>query len=559
MKQTDIRRRARIAVAVLLGLLAAVASELRADDAADIAQTIIRESSSRAEAATKILNAARAAKDSLVIQIRLAEMAYEHGKSVPDGYPAAIAALEMLETVSPTRARSWRDKRIDLHRLQYYRSTGKTRAVNGRKYIDLLLAQARSAEQTDNWNDVARYYSQAYQIARALKMPEADSLLESIKTANHHTMLLKRVSAMEKALTENPDDVLARKKLVTTYLVDLDRPSEAAKYLSDKLDPVLRANVALAAKDPATLTAANLFTLGTWYQSLSSKTIMKPAKVRMLTRARDALNLYLDVHDKADAQRLRTTALVKQIEAELTELGAVVVPKVTFPKGMVLAVSFDEGQWVQSRSSRSIAQVKDVSGSGKTVYMWHGRPDAGMVGQAARIRKIGGVNTGVNFSPSPLTVAFWAKADSANSRTMMLFGLMSGSGRFYIGYDDHGLLGIGMGTTKWQNESKGLKLDAEWHHYAVTWDGKTLSVYVDGTPRGQKAEPVKAQGALFVGNAGQERRSSSRSSRTYSRPSPEYGFIGLIDEVAVFPRVLSQAEVQAIIKHAGEGEPLGKL
>jgi len=562
MKRTYITRRAGIVVAVLLGMLTAWAPFLRADDADDIAAAIIRESSNRAEAATKILNAgaeaatkilnaARAAKDSLLIQIRLAEMAYDQGKGLPEGYPAAIAALEMLETISPTRAKSWRDKRLGLLRLQYYRSTGQTRAANGRKYIDLLLAQAEICREADNWSDVAKYTSQAYQVARALKMPEADSLLESIKTANSY-MLLKRVSALAKTLAESPGDVSARKKLVMTYLVDLDRPGEAAGVLGDTLDPVLRANVTMATKDPETLTAANLFTLGTWYQSLTAKTMLKPAKVHMLTRARDALNLYLDVHDKADAQRLRTAALVKQIEAEMTRLGAVVVPKVTFPKGMILALPFDKEHWVTGRS-RYATGVKDVSESGKTVYVYYGRPDAGKVGRGLRVRKTGAVNTGVNFSAEPRTFAFWAKADGAERRTMMLFGSMSETGRFYVGYDDRKTLGIGMGRERWGNESKGYTLDTAWHHYAITWDGKTLSVYVDGTLCGQKTQPVKTRGPMFIGAAARERRSSSR---TYYRP--EYGFTGLIDEVAVFARVLSHAEVQVLIKHANEGKALGK-
>jgi len=550
MKRTTFTRCTGIA---LLVLLAASTPLLRADDAGDIAATIIRESSNRAVAATKILNAARAAKDSLVMQIRLAEMAYEQGKGLPEGYPTAIAALEMLETVSPTRLQSWRDKRIALLRLQYYRSTGETRAVNGRKYIDLLLAQAQGGERAGKWDDAAKYYSQAYQVARALEMPEADSLLESIKTANSNNMLVRRLAAMEKTLVDRPDDVSTRKKVVMTYLVDLDSPGKAAGALSDALDPVLRTNVAMAAKDPETLTAANLFTLGTWYQSLSGQTVMKPAKIHMLTRARDSLTLYLQVYDRADAQRLRTTAIVSEIEAELTKLGADVTVKATFPTGMTLALSFEQDQWVKG-TSKGIVQVKDVSGSDKTAYVWYGQPDAGKVGQAVRIRKTGGVNTGVNFSASPLTVAFWAKADSARSGNVMLFGLMSDSGRFYVGYDTKGLLGIGMGSTKWANESNGLKLDAAWHHYAVTWDGKTLSVYVDGKARGQKGEPVKMSGQFFVGTAGRVR---SRGSRSYTRPG-EYGFTGLIDEMAVFGRVLTAAEVQMVIKHAEAGKALGK-
>ena len=37
----------------------------------------------------------------------------------------------------------------------------------------------------------------------------------------------------------------------------------------------------------------------------------------------------------------------------------------------------------------------------------------------------------------------------------------------------------------------------------------------------------------------------------------EQGMVGCIDEVAVFGRVLSQAEIQQLVKRANEGKPLG--
>lgn len=126
---------------------------------------------------------------------------------------------------------------------------------------------------------------------------------------------------MEKALAESPDNVSAREKLVTTYIVDLDRPSEAAKRLSPGLDPVLRANAALAAKEPSELGDADRVALGLWYRSLAARTPLKHTKVSLLKRSSDYLRMYLEVYTKRDAQRLKVLAALKSVDAELKRLG----------------------------------------------------------------------------------------------------------------------------------------------------------------------------------------------------------------------------------------------
>ena len=524
-----------LAVAVWTG------AEARGDDADDIAAAIIRDTPNRAEAATKILNAARSLADSPGAQIRLCEKAYEQGMVAAAGYPVAIAALDLLEKISPTRAQGWRDKRLDAYRLLYYRSTGQAKKDTGQSYVTLLLALAGAAEKADNWTDAANHYSQAYTVARTLRMPSQADIYANVTRANSFKMLHNRISVLKGMLEKTPDDRSARKQIVMTYLVDLDRPGEAARYINDKLDPELRANATMAAKDASALTDANLFTLGLWYRSLAGAAVLKHTKARMLSRALDNLNMYVEVYTAQDAQRLRATTLVTLVQAELTALGVVAASRSGLPAGVILALSFDKGQWI--RDARGGARIKDVADKSKSSAVRLASPATGKVGQRARVRKVGCVDTGLTVTGEPRTFAFWAKADSADSHTVMLFGAMSTGGRFYVGYDRERVLGIGMGSDKWRGEGK-VKLDTAWHHYAVTWDGKTMGVYFDGTLRGTKAERTHPGGTVFVGAA-------SSGSRAY------YGLTGCIDEVAAFGRVLSQAEIQLLVKMGNEGKPLG--
>ena len=542
------RPRGVVGLLLLAGLLGSTPLGARGDDADDIVAAIIRQTPNRTEAAKKILGAARSLADSPTVQIRLCEKAYQQGMLAPGGYGTAISALNLLERVAPSRLASWREKRLEVYRLQYYRSTGASKAENGRIYVKLLLVRARAAGKSGNWKDAANYYRQAYTVARTLKLPEKDDIYEDLKAAGSYEMIHNRIEVLRAALAKNPDDAFSRKQLVLAYLVDLDRPNEAVKYLTPKVDATLGKNVNMAAKPAAELTDANFFALALWYRSLAAKSALKQTKARMLAHALANMNMYLEVYTKQDAQRLRATTLVTLIEAELKQLGATVASRTALPTGIMLALSFDKGQWIKGESG---VQIKDVSGKGKPARAISAQPAEGKVGQGARVKTTGSIDPGSPFTTEPRTYAFWAKADTAEQHTVMLFGAYSSGGRFYFGYDRERQLGIGLGASRWGNESKGLKLDTAWHHYAMTWDGKKVDLYVDGKLRAQKAGRTGTQGPLCFGAASYTLSRSSRSRH-------QYGFIGCIDEAAIFGRVLSQAEVQQLVKLGNAGTPLGK-
>jgi len=77
----------------------------------------------------------------------------------------------------------------------------------------------------------------------------------------------------------------------------------------------------------------------------------------------------------------------------------------------------------------------------------------------------------------------------------------------------------------------------EWHHIAGTYDGKEMIAYGDGEPFGDKKAsfPLNctADMTLYIGG-GVDR--------------PQYVFDGALDEVAIFSRALSQAEIKAAME-----------
>lgn len=83
--------------------------------------------------------------------------------------------------------------------------------------------------------------------------------------------------------------------------------------------------------------------------------------------------------------------------------------------------------------------------------------------------------------------------------------------------------------------------DSVWHHAALTYDGEVIRLYIDGTLQKQtvawKGEIGAAGQDLFLGM-----NRSNPSAREKESP-----FEGAIDEVLIFDRALSQADLKEVI------------
>jgi Concanavalin A-like lectin/glucanases superfamily/Bacterial Ig-like domain len=76
-------------------------------------------------------------------------------------------------------------------------------------------------------------------------------------------------------------------------------------------------------------------------------------------------------------------------------------------------------------------------------------------------------------------------------------------------------------------------LDTSWHHVVATYDNATAKLYVDGTLRSSASSTVQLTPNTLPLNLGRAQGTSS------------YSFGGRLDEVAVYPSILSAARIQA--------------
>ena len=528
--------RRRVVWVVLIGLSLWLSPGARGDDADDIAAEIVRRTRDPAQAARKILDVAKAKTTSPLVQIRLSEKAYEHGLVSPGGYATAISALNLLERIAPTRAASWREKRLDVYRQQYYRSARAHKAANGRLYLEQLLVRARVAGKGDNWKGAAKYYRQAYQVAGALNLPDKKDIYDDLRTAGSYEMIHKRTERLRTALARDPDDLFSRKQLVMAYMTDLDRPGQALKYLGAGIDPALSRNVTMAAAKASQRTDADLLALGTWYRSLADKAALKHTKVRMLTRAVGHFEAYLHVYTRQDARRLRATATVSAIEAQLKLLGAAVVRRVALPAGAVLFFTF-ESKTMFSRDGQTY--IRDVSGAKHDGRVIGGKfatrgAGAAMVFDGRSYVDVGNP-PGLQIT-GDTTICMWINPANFSARQNPINKAYGGEGTWTL--EPNGTMNYWFGAGGGDKDPyKGYLLPAlklnQWTHVAVVRNMTTRTVtwYTNGkvTFTGRAAHSVKASpNSLLIGKG-------------YVR-----NFHGMLDNVGVFNRALSAEEIRRL-------------
>jgi hypothetical protein len=163
----------------------------------------------------------------------------------------------------------------------------------------------------------------------------------------------------------------------------------------------------------------------------------------------------------------------------------------------------------------------------------------GKVGQALSLN---GVDAYVSVGPvgidsnDPRTIAGWAKMNTttmpvwanvfgftkeADPRTSYSFDIevAGGSATTTAGY-------YGIHVYGWQQNI--LPPDLEWHHLAASYDGTTIRWYGDGKLIGQQAMMLNTNDLVQMG------RRADNTNR----------FAGLIDEVHIYRRALSRAEIE---------------
>jgi hypothetical protein len=205
------------------------------------------------------------------------------------------------------------------------------------------------------------------------------------------------------------------------------------------------------------------------------------------------------------------------------------------------------GAWNFDEGSGTVAS--DSSGNGLTGTLFEATWDTGQQGSALSFNDTGYVETGYAgvTGTASRTCCAWIKTIEAN-RVFVSWGLNTAGRKWRMRLDATG--GLRMEVNGGYHYGQVFLADDEWHHTAIvleddgTPDVSETLLYVDGHPettRDVLGEPIDTDptGEFRIGKS------------TYDTA----GFIGLIDDVRVYDRALSDAEILSV---AGGTTPIDK-
>ena len=157
-----------------------------------------------------------------------------------------------------------------------------------------------------------------------------------------------------------------------------------------------------------------------------------------------------------------------------------------------------------------------------------------------------------NLNPSNVTVGFWFNSnvnlDANSSFVPLLLKINEGDNVgttvrgydfFYQGNNQTLYFGLPQSTGNRALATTSLNISAGgWHHIAGTYDQNQMKLYFDGNLVGSSAAsfPIAYTPAPIL---------LGRGSHTFFGPSPFY-FDGLLDDVVLYDRALSQTEIQSL-------------
>ncbi len=297
-------------------------------------QQIVKSTNSNADAAAKLVAAAKSLQDDPKVQVAMCEAAYEYGIKGAGGFGPAIEALAILDKLAPERVGLWAQKRLEAYRVVCSRGTAKDKQRYRRTLAKMLLKTGDEKSKQNNGAEAVGLYREALAIAKLLNLPEREEISQKLTAAVHQMQVQSAMDSLKAKLAANPGDKATRVSLIEVCLVALDSPAEAAKYLSDDCDESLRKYVPLAAKPLAELKEADCLELAKWYEQLIEKGTTQTSKANAAGRALGYYRHFLSVHKTKDAMGVGATLALKSLQERMKQLE----PKLPSELG--------EAQWV---------------------------------------------------------------------------------------------------------------------------------------------------------------------------------------------------------------------
>lgn len=497
--------------------------------------------------AVRMLAAARRLKELGRLQALLCAQAFEFAVQGEGGYVTAEEAAKLLAEVAPDREDESREMLLRVYRLAYAKAARAAKLAAGRRLADQMVLVADRKIADRRWAEGESLYRQALGLATSLRLPLGVAILGKIRRAKSARQLHGRLTYLTKRLGKDASDAAARRELILLYVVDADDPAAAGKLISAGLDETLRTYVPLAAQAADDVPPPACLELARWYRALSDRA-SGAGKGNTLKRAKRYYERYLSAGRPNEAAKAKAEAELDRVGEELSALLAKHRPPFSMP-GAVLALTFEETTFFRRDSHRFVRDLsgqdndglvvgcKQVEGvAGRALY-FDGKDDCVALGNPRTLQLRG-----------DQTISMWLNPERLDDRRNPFAKAYGGEGAITleIGGRINYFYGTGGGDVPpYQAGRIAAPLAAgQWTHIAIVRDlsGGKLRMYRNGV--------------LQAEVAAQFRRAAASRNKAYIGKGYVRNFLGRIDEVAVFARALSEADVKRLYDLGRAGKVL---
>lgn len=273
------------------------------------------------ELAVELLKSAQKITNQPALFTVFYEKAYELAAKDSTGYVTAIAAMELLAEEVPNKKVECLQKCVDIIQNKYRRARGQTKTKAGQLLIQALTELVDAQISAGNIEEAIATMRQAVSIAKSVRSTAAPSLQARLSTLFKQQTTEKQVSELKNKLLAEPDDIDARKKLVQLYLIELDKPAEAFKFIDKSLNRTTRKYVPAVTKPLNDIPELACLELAKWYAGLAKQTRTPSSKSAMFWHAKAYYERFLDIHLRQDLSRTTAMLALNKIEGLLTKLG----------------------------------------------------------------------------------------------------------------------------------------------------------------------------------------------------------------------------------------------
>ncbi len=149
------------------------------------------------------------------------------------------------------------------------------------------------------------------------------------------------------------------------------------------------------------------------------------------------------------------------------------------------------------------------------------------------------------FGGAAVSLSLWVKQSPADAGVMYSYAVPADASEFAIGVDGSGKIAATVNGTSYTAVGTSVA-DGQWHHVAVTWQSGTLVVYQDGR---QVATATLSGGTIDSGGVTVLGHKQTTLGGGFA---PADAYIGDLDELAAFNRVLTPAEVLMLATQPGD-------